>query len=496
VTPPRSSLSDRLSRAPAVSPSQADHARRLVADWQLLADLSFADLTLWVPLAGGAWWCVAQVRPLTAPTTQPEDLVGIEVQGEAAASFVEVHHGGRPVVEEPDGSGSAPRRREVLPVRHEGAVVAVLARDTRISASRPPSELELTYLDIAAELGQMVSAGTFPPRMLEDAEMSPRVGDGLVRLDGAGRAVYASPNALSAYRRMGLTGDVVGADLAELTRRTATDRVVGEVVAAHIAAAVAGRFPDPLDVEGQAATMLVRALPLQAPGGEHGALVLVRDVTDVRRRDRALMTKDATIREIHHRVKNNLQTVAALLRLQARRVAEPAARDALLEAVRRVASIAVVHETLAGSREDVVDVDEVLDQVLPMLGDVASVGPSAVIRRTGRFGELPAVNATPLVLAVTELLHNAVEHAFVDGPAGSIELVAERDGHDLVVRIADDGRGLPPGFDATASRGLGLQIVSTLVTSELHGRLAISAPPEGPGTLVVLELPGAGRARR
>ncbi|GAA4334712.1 hypothetical protein GCM10023162_38350 [Klenkia terrae] len=243
-------------------------------------------------------------------------------------------------------------------------------------------------------------------------------------------------------------------------------------------------------------TTWLRSDFLQAPGGEHGALVLVRDVTDVRRRDRALMTKDATIREIHHRVKNNLQTVAALLRLQARRVAEPAARDALLEAVRRVASIAVVHETLAGSREDVVDVDEVLDQVLPMLGDVASVGPSAVIRRTGRFGELPAVNATPLVLAVTELLHNAVEHAFVDGPAGSIELVAERDGHDLVVRIADDGRGLPPGFDATASRGLGLQIVSTLVTSELHGRLAITAPPEGPGTLVVLELPGAGRARR
>jgi two-component sensor histidine kinase len=496
VTQPRSSLSDRLSRAPAVSPSQADHARRLVADWQLLADLSFADLTLWVPLAGGAWWCVAQVRPLTASTTQPEDLVGVELTGEAAASFVQAHRGGEPVVEEPDGTGSAPRSREVLPVRHEGAVVAVLARDRRLSATRPPSQLELTYLDIAAELGAMVSAGTFPPRMLEDAEMSPRVGDGLVRLDGTGRAVYASPNALSAYRRMGLTGDVVGADLAELTRRSATDRVTGEVVAAHIAAAVAGRYPDPLDVEGEAATLLVRALPLQAPGGEHGALVLVRDVTDVRRRDRALMTKDATIREIHHRVKNNLQTVAALLRLQARRVSEPAAREALLESVRRVASIAVVHDTLAGSREDVVDVDDVLDQVLPMLGDVASVGPAARIVRVGRFGELPAASATPLVMAVTELLHNAVEHAFPEGTPGRVELTAQREGHDLLVTIADDGSGLPPGFDVAASKGLGLQIVRTLVTSELHGRLEITAPAEGPGTVAVLTLPGAGRARR
>jgi two-component sensor histidine kinase len=376
-------------------------------------------------------------------------------------------------------------------------VVAVLAKDTNLAATRSPSTLELTYLDIAADLSLMVAAGTFPPRMLEHAEMSPRVGDGLVRLDSAGRAVYASPNALSAYRRMGVIGDVVGADLAAVTRGVSADRVAGEAVAASIGAAVAGRFPEPMDVENDAATMLVRALPLQAPGGEAGALVLVRDVTDVRRRDRALMTKDATIREIHHRVKNNLQTVAALLRLQARRMTEPAARAALEESVRRVASIAVVHETLAGSREDVVEVDDVLDQVLPMLGDVTSVGPAARITRVGKFGELPAAAATPLVMAVTELLHNAAEHAFIDGEPGSIVLAAERDGDDLVVRVWDDGRGLPPEFDPAASSGLGLQIVRTLVTSELHGTLQMGPPSNGgPGTEAVLTLPGAGRPRR
>jgi two-component sensor histidine kinase len=492
-----SSLSERLTRGSA-SPSQVDHARRLVADWQLLADLAFADLTLWVPLQSGSWWCVAQVRPLTAPTSQPEDLVGSEAAGDAAEPLSRAHHEERPVTDgDPDWSGRSPRRREVIPVRHDGVVVAVLAKDTNLAATRAPSTLELTYLDIAADLSLMVAAGTFPPRMLEDAEMSPRVGDGLVRLDSRGKAVYASPNALSAYRRMGLTGDVVGADLAEVTRRASADRVAGEAVAASIDAAVGGRFPEPMDVENDAATMLVRALPLQAPGGEAGALVLVRDVTDVRRRDRALMTKDATIREIHHRVKNNLQTVAALLRLQARRMTEPAARAALEESVRRVASIAVVHETLAGSREDVVDVDDVLDQVVPMVGDVASVGPAARIRRVGRFGELPAAAATPLVMAVTELLQNAAGHAFEDGRPGAIELSAERDGDDLVVRVLDDGRGLPEGFDPAASTGLGLQIVRTLVTSELHGSLVMGPPAGGgPGTEVVLSLPGAGRPRR
>jgi two-component sensor histidine kinase len=322
-----------------------------------------------------------------------------------------------------------------------------------------------------------------------------------VRLDGAGRVTYASPNALSAYRRIGIDRDLAGADLAAFTRTAAADRVAGEAAAAGIAAAVAGRFPDAMDVEGVSATMLVRALPLHAPGGEAGALVLVRDVTDVRRRDRALLTKDATIREIHHRVKNNLQTVAALLRLQARRMTEPAARAALEESVRRVASIAVVHETLAGSREDVVDVDDVLDQVLPMLGDLTSIGPAAHTRRIGTFGELPAAAATPLVLAVTELLHNAAEHAFPDGEPGVIELIAERTGNDLVVRVRDDGRGLPEGFDLTASDGLGLQIVRTLVTSELGGSLAMTSPPSPgpdarPGTEAVLTLPGAGVPRR
>jgi two-component system, sensor histidine kinase PdtaS len=189
--------------------------------------------------------------------------------------------------------------------------------------------------------------------------------------------------------------------------------------------------------------------------------------------------------------------VAALLRLQARRMTEPAARAALEESVRRVASIAVVHETLAGSREDVVVVDDVLDQVLPMLGDLTSVGPAALTRRIGAFGELPAAAATPLVLAITELLHNAAEHAF-DSEPGVIELVAEREGDDLVVRVRDNGRGLPHGFDPAGSDGLGLQIVRTLVMSELGGSLTMTSPAtaEESGTEAVLTIPGVGRCRR
>ena len=152
------------------------------------------------------------------------------------------------------------------------------------------------------------------------------------------------------------------------------------------------------------------------PDGEHiGGLILLRDVTDLRRRDRELITKDTTIREIHHRVKNNLQTVAALLRLQARRIDSAEATAALEEAVRRVGSIAIVHETLSQAVEEMVDFDEIADRLARLVTDV---GLSQVrVRREGRFGMLVSEQATPLAMVVMELLQNAVEHGY---PAAGI----------------------------------------------------------------------------
>ena len=172
----------------------------------------------------------------------------------------------------------------------------------------------------ADDLCQMIADGSFPmPEDRAATHSSPRAGDGFIRLDTEGLVVYASPNALSAYHRMGMQADLVGQDLAVTTRSLITDPFDAQEVVADIQAALAGRTGRRMEVEARGATVLLRTLVLR-PGGElAGPAVLVRDVTEVKRRDRALLSKDATIREIHHRVKNNLQTVAALLRLQARR---------------------------------------------------------------------------------------------------------------------------------------------------------------------------------
>ena len=175
--------------------------------------------------------------------------------------------------------------------------------------------------------------------------------------------------------------------------------------------------------------------------------MLLRDVTDLRRRDRELVTKDATIREIHHRVKNNLQTVAALLRLQARRIGVPEGRVALEEAVRRVGAIAVVHETLSQAFDESVDFDDVTDRLTRLVTDVGSQGAPIRARRTGSFGSISSDAATPLAMVFTELIQNAVEHAFDDGARrGRSRSAAHARATGCGSTIEDDGVGLPDGL--------------------------------------------------
>jgi two-component system, sensor histidine kinase PdtaS len=256
-----------------------------------------------------------------------------------------------------------------------------------------------------------------------------------------------------------------------------------------------GRAPKETEIDGNGAVVQLRSIPLIVGGQRTGALILVRDVTELRRRERELLTKEATIREIHHRVKNNLQTVAALLRLQARRMSMPEARVALEEAVRRVGSIAIVHETLSHAPEEIVDFDDIADRVAMMAGEVASPEARVTPKITGQFGMLPSAVATPLAMVLTELLQNALEHGFGSpayrngGPEGGIiEVRAARAPEQLTVTVSDSGAGIPADFDLESSTSLGLQIVRTLVVAELGGQLSIM-PRAGGGTVAVVDLP-------
>ncbi|MCU1678123.1 MAG: ATPase [Frankiales bacterium] len=479
-------LVDVLRRRTSLSPGDVDWLHLLVGEWQLLADLSFADLLLWVDDASrpGEYVVAAQLRPTTGPTAFSDDKVGTTVSPGERPKVAEAFTSGTFVRDAPS-DGAPPLREEAIPVRRGGRVLAVIGRYRNVAYGRNSSALEQAYVRTADELAEMIADGLFPsPGGDADADANQRVGDGLIRLDADGRVEYASPNALSAYRRLGWAGDLTGERLAEVTSNLVPER---GPLSEPITAFVEGRVPRSREVETAAAVVHLRAIPLR-PGGTHlGALVLVRDVSELRSRDRQLLSKDATIREIHHRVKNNLQTVAALLRLQARRLDVPEAREALEESVRRVASIALVHETLSLAHEEAVDFDAIVSQIAGMVAEVSTTGGRVAMSYDGSFGVLSAEVATPLALVITELVQNAVEHAF-RGSSGRVTIAAKRTEGQLHVVVADDGAGLPPGFLPEASPRLGLQIVRTLVVAELGGTISLQ-PREAQGTEVVLTVP-------
>jgi two-component sensor histidine kinase len=279
---------------------------------------------------------------------------------------------------------------------------------------------------------------------------------------------------------MGITANAEGATLGELGIEESV------VVAAF---SVAGPASEEITT-GQGVIVLARCIPLLDGAAVTGAVVLMRDITDIRRRDRLLLSKDAAIREVHHRVKNNLQTISSLLRLQSRRLSPGEGQEALDEAVRRISSIALVHEILSRDTGEEVEFADILGP-LKRMAEESMVAEDRHVRIgvAGDAGRLPAALATPLAVVLSELLQNAVEHAFAGDRKGEPAMVWVNLGHEgdmLQVRVSDNGRGLPPGFSIQRTRSLGLSIVREFVTSQLAGEIEMWTEA---GTRVELRIP-------
>jgi two-component system, sensor histidine kinase PdtaS len=475
-----------LLRDRAVVPGPVvEHLQRLVGSWAILSDLSFSDLLLFVPAADGkeAFVVVGQVRPTTSQTLHLEDLLGREVTDGERPLLARAWSLGSVVEGEVAVEARSERARVVcIPVRYGGEVVAVLTREAPLVVGRRAGELERVYVGVFDRIARMVTAGTFPFPVDEPiSSETPRVGDGVMTLDAAARVEFASPNAVNAMHRLGVYRAILGASLDELGVR-----------GNPVSAAFAGQMPVSVELELGDVAVFIRCLPLLDQGRATGAVVLVRDVTDLRRRDRLLMGKDVAIREVHHRVKNNLQTISSLLRLQSRRLPKGEARHALEEAERRVRSIAVVHEILSRDTADEVDFNDILPSLIRMAEDFSGAFAPVKVTWSGEPGEMGAQVATPLAVALNELVQNAVEHAFAPssrasgGETPEVHISFSRRGDDLFVQVRDNGVGLPPGFSIDATTSLGLSIVRGLINSQLGGKIEMYS--DG-GAVVELVIP-------
>ncbi len=470
-----------------LDPLEAAHLQRLAASWGLLADFCFSDLLLFAPvgdLGGHEFVVLAQVRPTTGQTVYRGDWVGTRLD-ELERPLVARSFRNGEIIEGEIHLAVVRERVRVLcvPIRRDGKVIGVLTRESAPSIGRQHGELERTYLDIFNRFARMIAAGDFPYEEKDDTAEAPRVGDGVLLVDAAGRVEYTSPNAVSALHRVGVHANAEGLRFGELGLDESLVKTAFRL-----------RQPTVEEVERtNEVTVVFRCLPITDRGEVSGAVVLMRDISELRRRDRLLLSKDATIREIHHRVKNNLQTISSLLRLQGRRLGSDEGKAAIEESARRIRSIALVHETLSREAGDDVPFVEIARELSRMVEE-GLVDPSRPfqVTVTGEAGSVPAAPATSLSVVLNELLQNAVDHAFPadldygDRP-GSVRVEMARTEKEMTIVVEDDGVGLPEDFDLDSSVGLGLSIVRTLVETELGGTLemqrAAGTPPRI-GTIV------------
>ncbi len=232
-----------------------------------------------------------------------------------------------------------------------------------------------------------------------------------------------------------------------------------------------------------------KATPHQFAKDEITLLSTLANQTALAIENSSLIVRSAVVREMHHRVKNNLQTIAMLLRLQLRDGREVSGREVLTETINRILSIAAVHEILSVEGFRLINVRDLLERITHTIGQTMArpaLGLEVTIEGEDLF--MPSQQASSVALAVTELVQNALEHAFPDRPAGRIRILLAQTEREWIVEVTDDGVGVPAGTDPLATDNLGLKIVRALATEDLGGTFEFQGE-DGAGTRAVLTIP-------
>ena len=484
-------FSQILTTRPDLSDGDREWLHHLVADWQVIADLSFADLLLVMRRGDGRYVVAEQCRPSTVMTLRVDDVVGHEVDENLVEELDMVMASTKPVKSDHlTCVGRAQVCNVYTPVRREGRTLGVVVRQTNMATRESNGRYENESINAGKLLFQMIAREQFPySNPVMSQRHVARVADGFILVTNEGIVRYASPNAISCFRRLGSLATMQGHYLSEIGTQLIHAK---DPVPESLPLVLSGKAAVDSELDANRSAVSMRSLPLWDEMGRTGAIVLCRDVTEIRRREKELQTKDATISEIHHRVKNNLQAVSALLRLQARNTKSAEVKKELAEAQRRIQTIATVHEGLSQTADEIVDFDKVISKLLRMSVDLASMSDQNIqIGYVGRFGMMPAQDATPLSLVLTELITNAVEHGYEGRSEGSITVSVGRSGSNLNVVVEDDGSGLDSeesnGMARSSGSGLGTQIINTFVTNDFGGTVRWEPRHEG-GTRVVLNI--------
>ena len=453
-----------------ISGRQAELLNNIGEGLCFIADLAQAQASLYVPTRDGKRFLVlAQARSHTMVHSLRLAPVGSFVSAEAEPLVAKTLMTGQPLVGLRGGTASADSLEMHTYGIHDGQdAIAV------VSLEVPAGSLQDRGSRCLVDMARMIlqnSRSALDPEAYR--EISPR--DGILIADAYERIIYANAAAQHIFRVLGV-GSLLGVrlDAPELSRHITRETVKPE-------------RPTEKEIEAGGLALLRRDLPILAGGHLLRRVVVVEDVTALRQKEKELTVQEAVIREIHHRVKNNLQTIASLLRMQARRSTEAAVKEALAESVNRIQGIAALHRLLSRQGSKPVELHALAAEILDLLTESALASDFRLERCfTGDELLLPPSRCTNLALVVNELLLNSIEHAFDGRDAGLIGFdIKVRDG-GTTLTIYDDGVGLPESFDLSKTNSLGLHIVRTMVEDDLGGNIKFEKEN---GTRVTITLP-------
>lgn len=453
---------DICRKITALTPSQTQIIDNATIVLGLAADLAHAQVTLYVPARNENFLVlVAQVKPNTSYIEVKPNILGTTVQASEEPLVWRTLVSGVTIAGQREWAlGMEALEMQVFPIKDtSGAIIAAASFETNsqeASADGHNMLIATAYMLLtmaAAATSGLIGRSVYRPLGTRD---------GIVVIDERGHIAFANPSAVGIYKLLG-ANRIIG--------RRVSDRQVNMKLAQH---AYSTGQPQEKEIEAGNMILVQRAIPVFSNGSVIRTIFIIADVTEIRKKEKELLVKSAVIQEIHHRVKNNLQTIASLLRLQARRTKTPDVKAALRESVNRILSISVVHEFLSQQDREFIDVAEVTKNILDLvIQNMLEPDFNIETVLNGQTVILPSEQASSLALVINELIQNSIEHGFVGRKEGLIGVDITTTPESYQIDIYDNGIGLPDDFSLQNTNSLGLQIVRTLIENDLGGEFRL-----------------------
>lgn len=472
-----------------IGDSHEDLLRQVQLGMGIAADLGRADAILY-RLEGERARIIAQRRPHSVPPVWRDEVVGSVVPLEPGGPGARVLQRRLPATAAASlAQGNIVRI--IYPVLSPaGDPMGLLAFDRTLIQEERQRHRQRSFRDTIELLQQQCAAG-----LIVGAEkLSPFAEhDGILIIDRGEVVQYASGIATSLYNQAGFMYPLAGLPLEQLPTRDhqLAERAIAEQVCIEeVEERAEGQYwvkkAIPLIGNREPSRTWRRWLqtPLTMPTVV-GAIITIHDETEERRRARELKVKTDMLLELQHRVRNSLQTITALVRMQARRAESAETRAALEEAVNRIMHVAAVHEFLFDPNERRVNLRALTERLVELSRPLVPPPLEVAFHVEGGDVFIDGARATPAALVISELILNAIEHAFEGQTRGNIWIRLSQAGARVRVEIRDDGSGAPQGF----SPDLGLSLVSTLTRDGLQGEFSITNNPAGGATAEVIFSP-------